>query len=86
MGGVLVAEDNLVNQQVTRRFMERLGCSVELAENGQRAVELCAQAKFDLVLMDVQMPIMDGLTATREIRRQEARDVTFRSSRSLPVR
>jgi two-component system, sensor histidine kinase and response regulator len=70
-GRVLVADDNNVNQQVARRFLERLGCSVELAENGLRAVELCAQSNFDLVLMDVQMPIMDGLTATREIRRHE---------------
>jgi two-component system, sensor histidine kinase and response regulator len=70
-GRVLVAEDNIVNQQVTRRFLERLGCRVELADNGLRAVEFCAQANIDLVLMDVQMPIMDGLTATREIRRAE---------------
>jgi CheY-like chemotaxis protein len=71
-GRVLVAEDNIVNQQVTRRFLERLGCRVELADNGLRAVESCAQANIDLVLMDVQMPIMDGLTAAREIRRAEA--------------
>ncbi len=71
-GRVLVAEDNIVNQQVTRRFLERLGCRVELADNGLRAVECCAQSNLDLVLMDVQMPIMDGLTATREIRRAEA--------------
>ena len=70
-GRVLVAEDNIVNQQVTRRFLERLGCRVELADNGLRAVEFCAQSNIDLVLMDVQMPIMDGLTATREIRRAE---------------
>jgi two-component system, sensor histidine kinase and response regulator len=70
-GRVLVAEDNIVNQQVTRRFLERLGCKVELADNGLRAVEFCAGSNFDLVLMDVQMPIMDGLTATREIRRAE---------------
>ncbi len=70
-GRVLVAEDNIVNQQVTRRFLERLGCRVELADNGLRAVEFCAQSKLDLVLMDVQMPIMDGLAATREIRRAE---------------
>ncbi len=68
-GRVLVAEDNIVNQQVTRRFLERLGCTVELADNGLRAAELCAGSNFDLVLMDVQMPVMDGLTATREIRR-----------------
>ncbi|HEV2700579.1 MAG TPA: response regulator, partial [Steroidobacteraceae bacterium] len=71
-GRVLVAEDNIVNQQVTRRFLERLGCRVELADNGLRAVESCAHSHIDLVLMDVQMPIMDGLTAAREIRRAEA--------------
>jgi len=70
-GRVLVVEDNLVNQQVTRRFLERLGCAVDIAENGQRAVEFCAREHYDLVLMDVQMPIMDGLAATREIRLQE---------------
>jgi CheY-like chemotaxis protein len=71
-GRVLVVEDNVVNQQVTRRFLERLGCEVTVAENGKRAVESCGQAIYDLVLMDVQMPIMDGLTATREIRRHES--------------
>jgi two-component system, sensor histidine kinase and response regulator len=71
-GRVLVVEDNVVNQQVTRRFLERLGCEVTVAENGARAVESCRQATFDLVLMDVQMPIMDGLAATREIRRHES--------------
>jgi two-component system, sensor histidine kinase and response regulator len=73
-GRVLVVEDNAVNQQVTRRFLERLGCEVDVAENGQRAVEFCARARYDIILMDVQMPVMDGLTATREIRRQEASD------------
>ncbi len=71
-GHVLVVEDNSVNQQVTRRFLERMGCDVEVAENGQRAVEFCARARYDLVLMDVQMPVMDGLAATREIRRNES--------------
>jgi CheY-like chemotaxis protein len=70
-GRVLVAEDNIVNQQVTRRFLERLGCQVEVADNGLRAVEFCTRSDIDLVLMDVQMPIMDGLTAAREIRRAE---------------
>jgi two-component system sensor histidine kinase/response regulator len=70
-GRVLVVEDNVVNQQVTRRFLERLGCEVEVAENGHRAVERTTQGAYDLILMDVQMPVMDGLTATREIRRHE---------------
>ncbi|MGH8261340.1 MAG: response regulator, partial [Steroidobacteraceae bacterium] len=71
-GHVLVVEDNAVNQQVTRRFLERLGCGVEVAENGQRAVEFCSRSRYDLILMDVQMPVMDGLAATREIRRTES--------------
>ncbi len=73
-GHVLVVEDNSVNQQITRRFLERLGCEVEVAENGQRAIEFCARTRYDLILMDVQMPVMDGLAATREIRRHEAGD------------
>jgi len=76
---VLVVEDNAVNQQVTRRFLERLGCEVELADNGQRALEFCSNGSYDLILMDVQMPVMDGLAATREIRRHE------QSGRRTPI-
>jgi CheY-like chemotaxis protein len=71
-GRILVVEDNVVNQQVTRRFLERLGCEVEIAVNGERAIASCANSTHDLILMDVQMPVMDGLTATREIRKQAA--------------
>ena len=76
-GRVLVVEDNVVNQQVARRFLQRLGCDVLVAENGKRGVEeyFLAQeneAPYGLVLMDVQMPVMDGLAAAREIRRREA--------------
>ncbi|MBX5460195.1 MAG: response regulator [Steroidobacteraceae bacterium] len=70
-GRVLVVEDNVVNQQVARRFLQRLGCEVVVAENGQRGVEEYFRDEFGLVLMDVQMPVMDGLAAAREIRARE---------------
>jgi CheY-like chemotaxis protein len=65
---VLLAEDNPFNQQVACALLERSGLSVTVAENGAEAVELVARCDFDLVLMDVQMPVMDGLAAAREIR------------------
>ena len=68
---VLVVEDNEVNREVARRFLERLGFKVAVANDGQAALDACAQRDFDLILMDVQMPVMDGLTATRELRKRE---------------
>jgi signal transduction histidine kinase len=62
---VLVAEDNLVNQVIAQKLLRSLGCTVDLAANGAEAVELAERNPYDLVLMDLQMPVMDGLTATR---------------------
>lgn len=71
---VLVAEDNAINQKVVVKMLERLGTRPLVAENGEEAVARSAAERFDLVFMDVQMPVMDGLSATRAIRAAEAGD------------
>jgi len=68
---VLVAEDNAVNQKVARRFLENMGCRVDIAANGREALDMLANSSFDLVFMDCQMPELDGYAATREIRARE---------------
>jgi len=69
---VLAVEDNLVNQEVIKGILRRAGAQVELAQNGALALERLAGERFDVVLMDCEMPVMDGLTATRELRVREA--------------
>jgi PAS domain S-box-containing protein len=68
---VLVAEDNAVNQLLATRLLEKRGHRVVMTANGREALEALAKDKFDLVLMDVQMPEMDGLQATSELRKKE---------------
>ena len=69
---VLLVEDVVPNQLVAKKLLKSFGCRVELAENGEQAIEVFKSSKPDLVLMDCRMPIMDGYQATREIRKLEA--------------
>jgi signal transduction histidine kinase/CheY-like chemotaxis protein/HPt (histidine-containing phosphotransfer) domain-containing protein len=69
---VLVAEDNLINREVTVGMLADLGCTAMCVPDGQQVLEALTRESFDLVLMDCQMPVMDGFEATRELRRREA--------------
>lgn len=68
---VLVAEDVFVNQEVAKTMAEHIGCVVDVVKNGKEAVEIVATKKYDLILMDIQMPIMNGITATKHIKNTE---------------
>lgn len=65
---ILIVEDNIVNQRVTMKFVEKMGYHADIVTNGVEAIDVLKSIPYDLVLMDVQMPVMDGLNATRYIR------------------
>ena len=77
---VLLVEDNLVNQTLTKKLLQKRGCRVTVAENGADAVDCVQREKFNVVLMDCQMPVMDGYSAATKIRALEAG-----TSRHLPI-
>jgi len=80
-GKVLLVEDNPLNQEVTLGMLSVLGCDADVAGNGQEGLDAIAAKRYDLVLMDCQMPVMDGYTATRALRAREKES----GGRRLPV-
>jgi CheY-like chemotaxis protein len=71
-GRILVAEDDEVNRFAIRKILERVGYEIHTVENGKMVLEALGRNEFDLILMDIQMPLMDGISATRAIRKGEA--------------
>src|SRR4029077_5539805 len=77
---ILLAEDNVVNQKLAIRLLEKMGHGVTVADNGKEAVEQAQRKLFDLILMDIQMPVMGGVQATQLIRKAQQE-----SGRSTPI-
>lgn len=68
---ILVVEDNLINQKITKSFLVRMNHTVSIVKNGKEAVDIFEKEYFDCILMDIQMPVMDGIQATKLIREKE---------------
>jgi CheY-like chemotaxis protein len=84
-GRVLLVEDNAINQEVARVMLTELGCEVRVAGNGHQALMALAHESFDLVLMDCQMPEMDGFEAVRRFRNGEKGTLRFKTAVNAPV-
>ena len=76
---ILVVEDNIINQKVVSKLLDKNGHHTTIASNGQEALEILELSDFDLILMDVQMPVMDGLEATQIIRKRESETIEHRT-------
>ena len=72
---ILVVEDNELNQRITNFILLKQGASIKNATNGRQAIEMLREGHFDVVLMDLQMPEMDGITTTRHVRQELKNDV-----------
>ncbi|MEQ9374340.1 MAG: response regulator [Imperialibacter sp.] len=81
---VLVVEDNKVNVLVIKKFLQKWGAKIEIADNGQIAVEKHAATPFDIILMDLQMPVMDGYKATEKIREMDAKTPIIAITAAIP--
>jgi CheY-like chemotaxis protein len=84
-GRVLLVEDNGVNQEIGMAMLQAMGCEVDLAADGREAIEATRSKAYDLVLMDCQMPDVDGFEATRAIRAREREQSGSKAARRLPI-
>ena len=73
-GKILLVEDHVVNRKLATRMLFKIGLETDIAVNGAKAIEMVQKNQYDLVLMDVQMPVLDGLQATSRIRMEVERD------------
>ena len=79
----MVAEDNLINQKVVRGMLDHFGCTTTIVQNGQEAIDAAQTGSFDIILLDVHMPEVDGLTAARAIRGADDKTIIALTADSL---